>query len=269
MSDDVSDIAAFYNGDPQKEHDRLARHQLEYELTWRYLDQYLPPQGSILEVGAASGRYTVELAKRGYTVTAVDLSAVLIEECRKRIVAEGVEKRVRLVVADARDLSEVTETGFDAVFLMGPLYHLIEEADRKAALKEAFNRLRTGGIIFTASLSRLAVIGDMLGKLPGWIEDQPEVRSMLANGKRPDDYPRGGFRGYFARIPEIAPLHEAIGFETITIAGVEPAISTNDDRYNKLQGKQRQLWLDLLKEISAEPSTIGASIHLLYIGRKK
>src|ERR1035438_2018997 len=171
MSDDVSDIAAFYDSDPQKEHDRLARHQLEYDLTWRYLDQYLPSQGSVLEVGAASGRYTLELAKRGYAVTAVDLSAALIEECRKRIVAEEVEKRVRLVVADARDLREVTETGFDAVLLMGPLYHLIEEADRKAVLKEAFNRMRTGGVIFSSFLSRFGILGELLRNVPGWIED--------------------------------------------------------------------------------------------------
>ena len=165
MSDDVSDIAAFYNSDPEKEHNRLARHQLEYELTCRYLHQYLPPQGSILEVGAASGRYTLELAKRGYTITVVDLSAALIEECRKRIVAEGVEKQVRLVVADARDLGQVSETGFDAVLLMGPLYHLIEEADRKVALKEAFNRLRAGGVIFSSFLSRFGILGDLLKEI--------------------------------------------------------------------------------------------------------
>jgi SAM-dependent methyltransferase len=269
MSDDVGDIAAFYNSDPAKEHDRLARNQLEYELTWRYLHQYLPPQGSILEVGAASGRYTLELAKRGYAVTAVDLSAALIEECRKRIVAEGVEKQVRLVVADARDFREVTETGFDAVLLMGPLYHLVEEADRKAALKEAFNRLRTGGVIFSSFLSRFGILGELLRNVPGWIEDQTEARSLLASGKRPDDYPRGGFRGYSAKASEIAPLHEAIGFETITVVGVEPAISADDESYNKLQGKQRELWLDLLKEIGAERSIIGASRHLLYVGRKK
>ena len=40
MRDDVGDIAAFYNSDPQREDDRLREHQLEYELTWRYLDQY-------------------------------------------------------------------------------------------------------------------------------------------------------------------------------------------------------------------------------------
>ncbi len=269
MIDDIGDIAAFYDSDPEGEHHRLEQRQLEYDLTWRYLNQYLPSQGAILEVGAATGRYTLELAKRGYTLAAVDLSVALIAQCRKSIAAEGLEGRVRLVVADARDLSEVVEKGFDVVLLMGPLYHLIEEADRKLALKEAFDRLREGGILFSSFLSRFGTVGDMLKNNPGWIEDQAEVRSLLERGRRPDDYPRGGFRGYFAHVTEIAPLHEAMGFETITVAGIEPAISADDESYNKLQGKQRQLWLDLLYEISAERSIIGASRHLLYIGKKK
>jgi SAM-dependent methyltransferase len=269
MSDDVSDIAAFYNIDPEREHWRLEQHQLEYDLTWRYLNQYLPSQGSILEIGAATGRYTLELAKRGYKLTAVDLSAALIEECRKIIADEGLERQVRLVVADARDLGKVVEKGFDAVLLMGPLYHLIVEADRKLALKEAFDRLREGGIIFSSFISRFGIMGDLLRNVPNWIEDQAEVRSLLARGKRPKDFPRNGFRGYFAQISEIAPLHEAIGFKTLTLAGVEPVISADDESYNKLQGKQRQLWLDLFYEISTEMSIIGASRHLLYIGEKK
>jgi S-adenosylmethionine-dependent methyltransferase len=268
MTDDVRDIAVFYDSDPEGEHCRLERHQLEHDLTWRYLNQYLPPQGSILEVGAATGRYTLELARRGYTLTAVDLSAVLLEECRNRIVHEGLERQVRLVVADARDLSEVAEREFDAVLLMGPLYHLVVEADRKTALKEAFDRLREGGILFSSFLSRFGILGDLLKRVPGWIEDQAEVRSLLERGKRPDEYPRGGFRGYFARISEIAPLHEAIGFETVAVVGVDPAISADDESYNKLQGRHRQLWLDLFYEMSAERSIIGASRHLLYIGKK-
>ena len=43
---------------------------------------------------------------------------------------------MRLVVADARDLGEVAEKGFDAVLLMGPLYHLVVEADRTAGIEE-------------------------------------------------------------------------------------------------------------------------------------
>jgi S-adenosylmethionine-dependent methyltransferase len=269
MSDDVSDISAYYNSDPEREHYRLERHQLEYDLTWRYLEQYLPAHGSILEIGAATGRYTLELAKRGYPLTAVDLSTSLLEECRKSIIANGFESQVRFVAADARHLGEETNRGFDAVLLMGPLYHLIAEADRKLALKEAFDRLREGGILFSSFISRFGIMGDLVRDLPGWIEDKAGVRSLLERGHRPDEYPRGGFRGYFARVSEIAPLHEAIGFETLTVAGVEPGISADDESYNRLQGKQRQLWLDLFYEMSTEESILGASRHLLYIGRKR
>lgn len=271
MNDNVSDIRDFYNGDPQREHDRLERHQLEYELTWRYLDQYLPApgSGSILEIGAATGRYTLELARRGYRLTAVDLSAALIEVCRKRLADDGLEKQVRLVVADARDLSAVKENQFDAVLLMGPLYHLIIEADRKLALQQAYDRLREGGILFSAFISRFGIMGDLIKKMPDWIEDQAEVESILADGKDPDVYQHVGFRGYFATVSEIAPLHESIGFETLTVAGVEPGIASDDESYNKLEGRQRQLWLDLFYRMSTEPSIMGASRHLLYIGRKK
>ena len=269
MLDDVSDIAAYYNNDPERERSRLERHQLEYDLTWRYLSQYLPSQGSILELGAATGRYTLELAKRGYTITAVDMSLGLLEECRKSTADAGLERQVRFMVTDARDLSEVTEKGFDAVLLMGPLYHLVEEADRKVALKQVFDKLREGGILFSAFISRFGVLSDLIKDLPDWIEDQVKVRSLLTNGKRPENYPRGGFRGYFAHVSEIAPLHEAIGFETLAVVGVEPAISADDESYNRLEGRQRQLWLDLLYAISTEKSILGASRHLLYIGKKK
>jgi len=269
MIDDVSDIVAYYNNDPELERGRLERHQLEYELTWRYLNQHLPSQGSVLEIGAATGRYTLELAKRGYRITAVDMSAALIEQNRKRIANKGLERQVRFVLADARDLSEVTEKGFDAVLLMGPLYHLVVESDRKLALQAAFDRVREGGILFSSFISRFGILSDLIKDKPDWIEDQAEVRSILERGKRADDSRKGGFRGYFAQLSEIAPLHEAIGFETLTVAGIEPVISADDESYNKLQGKQRQLWLDLFYEVSTEQSIMAASRHLLYIGQKR
>lgn len=269
MIDDVSDIAEMYSSNPQGEHSRLERRQLEHDLTWRYLDRYLPPEGSILEIGAATGRYTLELARRGYRVTALDLSAALLEECQKNLSEEGLDQKVRLVIADARDLREVTENPFDAVLLMGPLYHLIEKADRILALKEVFDRLRVGGIIFSSFISRFGTLSDLIKSLPAWIEDQPKAWSMIENGRRPKGYPRGGFRGYFARASEIAPLHTTLGFETLILAGVEPVIAADDDSYNKLEGKQRELWLDLLFALSTERSIIGASRHLLYVGKKK
>ena len=269
MTDDISDIASFYDLGVAEEDARLERHQLERDLTWRFMTHYLPPAGSILEIGAATGRYTLALCRRGYSVTAVDLSAALLEQCRQRLAAERLESRARLVVADARDLRAVPETRFDAVLLMGPLYHLVFEADRAQAVRQAADRLRDGGLLFSAFLSRSGVLGDFMRRMPEWIERREVVRSFLERGRRPDDQPRGGFRGYFARVSEIRPLHEALGIETVLLAGVEPAISADDESYNRLEGARRALWLDLLFEVSSDESTVGASRHLLYVGRKR
>ena len=269
MIDDISDTAALYNQSLEKEHSRLDRHQLEYDLTCQFLKRYLPQKGSLLEIGAATGRYTLALARQGYQVTAVDLSKVLLDQCKTNIEKEGLGGQVRFIVSDARKLADVAKKDFDAVLLMGPLYHLVDEEDRKQALQETFDRLKVGGILFSAFISRFGIMGDLLKKVPDWIENEEEVRSIMEKGKDPENYPRGGFRGYFARVSEIAPLHEAIGFETLTVAGVEPAISAEDEIYNKLGGKQRRLWLDLLYELSTEETIIGASRHLLYIGRKE
>lgn len=268
MRDDIGDIAAHYDDSVEDEDSRLERHQLEYDLTWRYLMRYLPPTGSILEIGAATGRYTLALCRRGYAVTAIELSAALLERCQRRLAAERLDGQVQFIVADARDLRAVPSTGFDAVLLMGPLYHLIFEEDRRQAVRQAVDCLRSGGLFVSAHLSRLGVLGDLLRRTPEWIKRGDEVRSLLDKGRRPDDAPKGGFRGYFARVSEIGPLHEACGIETIVLAGVEPAVSTDDESYNRLALGRRERWLDVLFEVSAEETTVGASRHLLYIGRK-
>jgi S-adenosylmethionine-dependent methyltransferase len=269
VPDDVSDIASFYDLGVAQEDERLEKHQLEYDLTWRFLTRYLPPAGSILEIGAATGRYTVALCRLGYSVTAVDLSAALLERCRQRLATEELAHRAQLVVADARDLGAVPRTDYDAVLLMGPLYHLVYEADRVEALRQAIARLRRGGVVVSTFLSRLGILGDVMKRAPQWIERREEVRWLLDKGRRPDTQPRGGFRGYLARAAEIRPLHEQLGIETLTLAGVEPAISADDDSYNRLTGAQRSLWLDLLFEMSPDETTLGASRHLLYVGRKR
>jgi SAM-dependent methyltransferase len=198
----------------------------------------------------------------------VDLSAELLETCRANIRQAGLEAQVRFVVGDARDLGQVRKQNFDAALIMGPLYHLILADDRSAALEQVYRRLKPGGIVVSAFISRFGILGDLMRDVPAWIEDREDVRSLLASGQRPPGAPRGGFRGYFARSQEIAPLHEAVGFETLVLAGSEPAISADDASYNRLEGTQRQLWLDLLYQVSREESTLAASRHLLYIGRK-
>ena len=269
MPDNVDDIAAYYDADPDLEHERLSRQQLEYELTSRFLTEHLPASGSVLDVGAGTGRYAVELARRGYDVTAVDLSEALIRRARALAAEEGLTDRVRFLVGDARELDGLQGPNqFDAVLMLGPLYHLVAALDREAALGQAFARLRSGGLIFSAFLSRFGVLGDLMKRVPEWIHEQAKVESLLTRGSRPSSAPKGGFRGYFATVEEIRPLHEKVGFESVDLVGVEPVISADDESFNRLSGDRRTLWLDLLQEVGGEPSILGASRHILYIGRR-
>jgi S-adenosylmethionine-dependent methyltransferase len=269
MLDDISDIQEFYDSNVDKEDDRLDRHPIERDITWRYLEIYLPATGSILDIGAGAGAYTIPLAKRGYSVTAIDLSSALINTCKKKVSEANLENKVTCLTGDARDLSTITKSDFDAVLLLGPLYHLIQEEDRTKAIKEAFTKLKKGGIIFSAFISRFGIWGDVMRKMPDYIEKQKDLDSVLQNG-RDAEIPewRGKFRAYFANPLEIAPLHEHEGFRTMALAGVEPAGIAVDEQYLSLTDKHRKMWLDLLFKISKEETIIGASCHLLYVGRK-
>jgi len=268
MTDDVSDIRDYYDSGTDNEPSRLDRHQLERDMTRRYFEAYLPAHGRLLEIGAAAGAYTLWLAQRGHRVVAVEMSEKLHEECKRRVAEAGLEPNVDCRMADARDLAAVSENDFDAVLLMGPLYHLVLRDDRIRALREAYSRLKPGGLFISALLSRFGVMCHLIRHVPEWVENQAMVRSIIERGQDPGDTPKGGFRGYYVTVDEIAPLHEEVGLETLVVAGVEPAISADDESYNRLAGVQRERWLDLLYELSREPSLVASSRHLLYIGRK-
>jgi predicted O-methyltransferase YrrM len=270
MIDDVTDIRSFYDRNVDNEHGRLERHPIERDVTWRFLDKYLPSSAKILEVGAATGAYPIPLAKKGYTVTAADLSPSNIEKCKEEVHLNRLDDKITCLVADARDLSPVTDNDYDAVLLLGPLYHLVEESDRKLALHEACERMKPGAIIFSAFISRYGFWSDVMRTIPHYIEYREDVRSVLEGGKDLEvpSWGPGGFRAYFATVPEIYALHEELGFETLAVAGVEPAGIAADEQYKKLTDTQRELWLDLMVEISTEPSLAGASCHILYFGKK-
>jgi ubiquinone/menaquinone biosynthesis C-methylase UbiE len=68
----------------------------------------------ILDVGCGTGRHSLELAKRGYSVTGVDLSEHMLNQAREKAGAAGVP--VDFQVADARNLP--FEDEFDLVIMI-------------------------------------------------------------------------------------------------------------------------------------------------------
>jgi ubiquinone/menaquinone biosynthesis C-methylase UbiE len=71
-------------------------------------------------------------------------------------------------VADARAIPEA-DASADAVVVLGPLYHRIEQTQRAAALLEARRMLKPGGVVAAVGISRCAALLD--GLWQGWLSD--------------------------------------------------------------------------------------------------
>ena len=126
----------------------LTRHgSVEFFTTMHYIDKYLRPGMRILEVGAATGRYSHTLARRGFRVDAVELVQHNIDIFNS-LTQPGEEITIRQ--GDARDLSCFGDETYDVVLLLGPMYHLFGAEDQHKALSEALRVTKRGGVLFTA-----------------------------------------------------------------------------------------------------------------------
>lgn len=69
---------------------------------WRVIAASVAESGPILELGCGTGRVLLPLARAGFEITGLDLSAAMLERCRAALRSEPpkVRDRVRLVAAD-------------------------------------------------------------------------------------------------------------------------------------------------------------------------
>lgn len=102
----------------------------------------------ILDIGCGTGRHAIELAKRGYNVTGVDLSESMIDKAREN--ARKYDLDVDFQIADARKLN--FEDQFDLVIMMCEGAFPLMETDEMnfEILKNASKALnKNGKLIFT------------------------------------------------------------------------------------------------------------------------
>jgi len=102
----------------------------------------------ILDIGCGTGRHSIELAKRGYHVTGIDLSEAQLKRAKEKAAEQNVEVDFRQ--QDARSLSFVNE--FDlAIMLCEGGFSLMETDEMNfAIMKGAAKALKNDGkLIFT------------------------------------------------------------------------------------------------------------------------
>ena len=120
---------------------------VEFLTTLRYIEKYLKPGIRILEIGAATGRYSHYFAQEGYRVDAVELVAHNIEIFKKNT-KPG--ENITIMQGNAIDLNAFENDTYDITLLLGPMYHLFTEEEKIQALSEAVRVTKKGGVIFSA-----------------------------------------------------------------------------------------------------------------------
>jgi ubiquinone/menaquinone biosynthesis C-methylase UbiE len=244
--------------------------KLERSRTEELLLRHLPaPPAVILDVGGGTGQYATWPAARGYTVHLVDPVPLHIEEARARSAAQPHAPLASVSMGDARQLDWPAEQ-VDVVLLLEPLYHLTERGDRIQALNEALRVLRSNGVVAVAAISRFASALDGLAR---HFFNDPRyaaiIRQDLADGQHRGAEAAFFTTAYLHRPDELEGELTEAGFEQTRVLAIEgPAWLLQDFDQQWADPMLHDILLEIVRRTEAEPSLLGASSHLLAVGRK-
>lgn len=93
---------------------------------WKKISEAIPKSlkgWKVLDIGCNAGYYSFELAKRGASVTGIDLDEHYLRQARWAARQFNLESRVRFRKMQIYDLAYSTDT-YDMVLFMGVFYHL-------------------------------------------------------------------------------------------------------------------------------------------------
>lgn len=107
----------------------------------------------IIDIGCGTGRHSIELTRRGYSVRGVDLSANQIDRARSK--AEALGLAIDFSIADARSLEFSSEFDLALILCEGGFSLMETDEMNYEILRGASNSLRQGGKLVMTTLNGL------------------------------------------------------------------------------------------------------------------
>jgi ubiquinone/menaquinone biosynthesis C-methylase UbiE len=265
-------ILDYYDRAPEESRLENGAFRLEETRTRELIERHAPPSpATVLDVGGAAGVYSFWLAERGYTVHLVDAVPRLVDEARMRNETSSA-KLASLRTGDARQLPFESNTA-DLVLLLGPLYHLVNRADRVLALSEAARVLAPGGVLVAAAISRWASTLD--GLMRDLLSDPnfaTIVEGDLTDGQHRNPTDRIDYftTAYFHRPEELRTEVEHAGLSVEGLYGIEgPGWLLSDLDARWAAPERRNTVLQAARLLEQVPDVIGCSAHLLVAARNR
>jgi ubiquinone/menaquinone biosynthesis C-methylase UbiE len=256
------------------EQDRLGQDQGEFERLrmQELMTRHLPPAPAVvLDVGGGTGVHALWLAAEGYEVHLIDPVPLHVEQATRASKALDERRLASVTLGDARQL-EWPDASADTVLLLGPLYHLIERADRLRAFSEARRILRPGGIAFAVGITRFASLFN--GLMHGLLDDR-EFASVIERDLRegqhrnPSKKPAYFTTAFFHHPDELRAETQEAGFEIIDLVSVQgPVAWMVPDFSAKWEDPAwRERLLAAARAVEHEPTLLGLGPHLMVIAR--
>jgi SAM-dependent methyltransferase len=241
--------------------------RIEFARTKELLERHLPAAPArVLDVGGGPGAYAGWLAASGYAVHLIDPVPLHVEQAAS--LAAGSEQGFTAALGDARVLEE-PDASYDAVLLLGPLYHLTNRDERVRALAEARRVARPGGLVAAAAISRFASLLDGLrsGYLGSPIFDSIVERDLREGQHRnPGEGTEFFTTAYFHRPDEFEDEVRDADLEVAGIFGVEGPGWLLWELWDDPRGRENIL--KVARAVEREPTLLAVSGHLLAVARR-
>jgi SAM-dependent methyltransferase len=271
MDESIPDEIRTYYEDDYDESQRIIKglHELELVRTREIIERHVPPGPlRILDVGGGTGVHAKWLAELGHQVELVDPMPRHVAAAQA-LADSGLP--ITATTGDARRLTHVDDT-FDAVLMLGPLYHLTERPDRVQAWREALRVVKPGGVVIGAAISRFASLFD--GIAADFFAN-PDFRAIveqdLATGqhRNPDRVHNWFTTSYFHLPQELEDEAAEAGASIVGLFGVEGLAAWLPHRADQWDDPEaRELILFSIRATESEPSLGALSQHLLLVTRK-
>ena len=259
-------IRNFYDQNSQQEWDRLDRHPYEFAITTHMMDRYIKAGDSILDIGGGPGRYSLHYLEKGNPVTLTDLSQGNIDFAMR--LASERELPLRSLACDALLIQEHVEDKFDHVFLMGPLYHLLDEAERIQAVKSAMAMLKPNGILYASFLLMFSGIIYFLREAPEQVV-QPSEKVWLDAVRQQISWGGNAFtRAFFIDQDKVLPFMQQFDLELLHLFGQEGITSTHNYDLQMQPEEIQNAWINLSVDMCEIPKYLSHSEHAMVVARK-
>ena len=269
MREEKEAIRTHYDADPLKEWNRLQkRTPYEKYITTRMMDRYIRPGDTILDIGGGPGHYSIHYAKRGHPVTLLDLSGENVRFAKKKARQYGV--KITALQGDAMDLSRFADHSFDTVFLMGPLYHLMNEESRLRAIREAKRVLKPGGCLFSSFILMFGGVIYGLRELQEtifWPKEQP----LYDVAAKDESLSFEAFTySYMTTVRDAKNLFASVpGLKTETVFGQEGILAPYKNVLSQCPKKTRTAWCDYALRFCEKEDYLTHSEHLMVVSRNE